>query len=180
MRRAWFLSFAIPVLACGGYEPVDPWRPMGASGTTGLGEEEGETEDGDTGMGSSSSDSDSTSDEGSTSVDETTSGLGDGSTGSEPDDCPRVRVDVGEGSTLNVRPTPSTMGDPIGSLSHGEIVDRLAEVMGESIGGNDTWYLIAQGELEGFIFSTYATCTLDRPSPPSPPDEWRAGVASKG
>src|SRR5262245_24158626 len=33
-----------------------------------------------------------------------------------PSDCPRLRVDVSAGGTLNVRPMPSTSGDAVGHL----------------------------------------------------------------
>jgi len=87
-----------------------------------------------------------------------------GSAGSGPDpSCPRVQIDVADGATLNVRPTPSTAQPAVGVLADGAIVDLLGEAQGENIGGNDLWYQIAAPSLTGYIFSAYATCTLDEP-----------------
>ncbi len=95
---------------------------------------------------------------------------GDTSTGVESD-CPRVRVVVGAGLTLNVRPDPSTANPSIASLADGALVDVLDEVAGESIDGDDLWYEIDTGSVQGFIFSGFAECTLDEP-PDIDPNGW--------
>jgi murein DD-endopeptidase MepM/ murein hydrolase activator NlpD len=92
-----------------------------------------------------------------------------GTTG-EPNDCPRVRVVVGSGEVLNVRPTPSTEQAPIGSLPNGAIVDVLEEVVGEQIDGTSTWFHIVTDTLDGYVFGGFAECTLDEPPDLSPPD----------
>lgn len=94
----------------------------------------------------------------------------DDSTTGEPSDCPRVRVVVGSGEVLNVRPDPSTAQDPIGSLPNGAIVDVLEEVTGEAIDGNDAWFHIATDTLDGYVFSGFAECTLEQPPNVEPPD----------
>lgn len=94
----------------------------------------------------------------------------DDSTTGEPSDCPRVRVMVGSGEVLNVRPDPSTAQDPIGSLPNGAIVDVLEEVTGEAIDGNDAWFHIATDTLDGYVFSGFAECTLEEPPNVEPPD----------
>lgn len=93
---------------------------------------------------------------------ESSGGGTSGAGGADPA-CPRVKVEVAAGASLNVRPTPSTAQAPIGELSNGQIVDLLAKVQGESIGGNDVWFQIAAPSLQGFIFSDFASCTLDEP-----------------
>lgn len=84
------------------------------------------------------------------------------STGVETD-CPRVQVNVGAGLTLNVRPDASTANAPVGSLGHGAILDVLGETTGELIEGEDLWYEIDNGVLQGFVLSSLVECTLDEP-----------------
>jgi murein DD-endopeptidase MepM/ murein hydrolase activator NlpD len=90
---------------------------------------------------------------------------------SVPADCPRVRVDVPAGEVLNVRPTPSTSGTPVGTLQPGELVDVLSLVTGEALDGNDLWYEIDAGALGGYVWSGLVVCTTDEPAPaPTVPD----------
>lgn len=86
------------------------------------------------------------------------------------DMCPRVKVMVAPGQTLNVRPDPSTQGAPVGALPNHTIVDVLAIAQGESIGGVDTWYEIASGGIEGFVFAGFVACTLEEAPELLPPD----------
>lgn len=95
---------------------------------------------------------------------------GESSTGVE-DDCPRVRVTVGAGLTLNVRPDPSTVNPPIGSLADGALVDVIGEMVGESIDGEDLWYEIDNGVVQGFVLSSFVTCTTEEP-PDIDPNGW--------
>lgn len=97
-------------------------------------------------------------------------GSSSSSTGSA-DDCPRARVEVGEGLTLNVRPDPSTAGEPVGSLADGTIVDVVAEVDGEPVEGNTLWYEVDAGAVQGFVSSVFAVCTQDE-APELDPDGW--------
>ncbi len=80
--------------------------------------------------------------------------------GPPPPACPRVRV-VTPGEVLNIRPSPSTAMAVIGTLPDGAIVEVIAMVRGESIGGNDLWYEIRHAGGTGFVFSGFATCTED-------------------
>jgi murein DD-endopeptidase MepM/ murein hydrolase activator NlpD len=98
---------------------------------------------------------------------ENASGSG-GSGGAPADTCPRARVDVPDGDVLNVRPTPSTEGEPIGSVPDGALVDVLDQVTGEAVEGNDAWLQIERAGLVGFVSSVFATCTTEEP--PEPPD----------
>lgn len=86
-----------------------------------------------------------------------------GSTGAEgpPADCPRVRVDVPPGEVLNVRPTPSTAMDPVGTLADGALVDVVAIVQGEVLDGNGEWIEIEGPMITGFVWSGLVECTLD-------------------
>ena len=95
-------------------------------------------------------------------------GSGEGGAGGVDDTCPRVKATVPPGTPLNVRPDPSTTNSPVGTLQSGQIVDRVATVMGEDIDGNDVWYEITAPYVSGFIFSGFAECTRD--FPPEPPD----------
>ena len=86
--------------------------------------------------------------------------------GDMPEDaCPRLRVEVSAGAALNVRPMPSTDGEPVFELPNHAIVDHVADVQGESIDGSDEWFEIASDELgvSGFVFSRYAVCTQEEP-----------------
>jgi murein DD-endopeptidase MepM/ murein hydrolase activator NlpD len=74
--------------------------------------------------------------------------------------CPRIRV-VTPGEVLNIRPTPSTTMAAIGTLPDGAIVEVVSMVHGESIGGVDLWFEIRSRYGNGFVVSTFATCTED-------------------
>lgn len=98
---------------------------------------------------------------------------GDATTeGDTPDPCPRVRVSVSPGSALNVRPEPSTVGDPIGELPNNAIVDRVADVQGEWIDDTDLWFEVSSHDYDvaGFVFSHYASCTTEDPPELFAPD----------
>ncbi len=108
-------------------------------------------------------------------ADSSSTGSGDPDTGGSStgvfNDCPWVEIDVGAGSSLNVRPDPSTANAPVGSLSHGAVVDVVDEVIGEDVDGNDVWYEIENGFVQGFVSAAFAVCTLDEP-PEINPDGW--------
>lgn len=86
-----------------------------------------------------------------------------GDTGGPPADCPRVRVVVPPGEVLNVRPQPSTAGEPVGTLTPGYIADVLAVVPGEVLEGNGEWFEIEAGMIGGYVWSGLVECTLDEP-----------------
>jgi len=158
----------------GADRPGSPFEP-GADGTTmeldTSDDDFGDDDDDDTGGddddddGPTTSPSDDTGDDDDDDDDATT-----GTTGVE-NDCPWAQVDVGAGTTLNVRPDPSTAGDPVGSLSHGTIVEVIGEAFGEDIDGNDLWYEIETPQVTGWISATFASCTTDEP-PEINPNGW--------
>jgi hypothetical protein len=160
-RHAWPLWLAFGILACSIDPSPEPWSLTADTRTTGAADEPPGTDDEGTGLESSSTSSSSTGSSSTQGSDTMLEPDDDSSTGTEQDDCPRVRVEVGAGNTLNVRPTPSTMGDPVGSLPDAAIVDVLEVVTGEAIDGNDVWYHIENDELQGYVFSGFAACTLD-------------------
>ncbi|MBA3547492.1 MAG: peptidoglycan DD-metalloendopeptidase family protein [Nannocystis sp.] len=82
------------------------------------------------------------------------------SSGGQEDLCPRVRVVVPD-DVLNVRPTPSTELEPLGTLANGAIVDVVDLVAGELLEGNDQWYEIHSPALDGYVWSGLVECTLD-------------------
>lgn len=131
---------------------------------TGAGETRGDPDDGG-GMASTSAGTDpDTTDDGAP-LD-----TGGSSTG-EFNECPWVQIDVGAGSSLNVRADPSTANEPVGSLAHGAVVDVVDEVVGEDVDGNDVWYQVENAAVQGFVSSVFAVCTLEEP-PQINPDGW--------
>jgi hypothetical protein len=105
-----------------------------------------------------------------------TTGAPDGSTsGGEvpiPPDCPRVKVTVMSGNTLNVRPEPSTAGEPVGALPSGAIADVLGLVHGEQVDGDDLWFEIAKDDISGFVLAAYVECTTEEPPDLEPPEAY--------
>lgn len=133
-------------------------------------------EDTTTDAASSGGESSTTADDpittGTTTTGEATTGATDdppATTDALPDECPRVRVVVGPGEALNVRPDPSTQNPPLGTLPNGAIVDVLAEVSGETLEGNDQWFQIDADGLVGFVWGGLAECTTDEPPELGPP-----------
>ncbi len=83
--------------------------------------------------------------------------------GSAPDaamECPRVRITT-VGLTLNVRPDPSTAGDPIGALDPGTVVTVVDVTHGEMVDGDDVWYGIETATLMGYVSGRFAECTME-------------------
>lgn len=76
-----------------------------------------------------------------------------------PEDCPRVRIVVNQGNTLNLRPTPSTAGAPIGKLANGAIALDLVD--GEVIDGDSKWFKIEFKGMVGYISAAFAECSLN-------------------
>ncbi len=175
--RGWAALAIVVAIACGGEddggrnEPfsLDGGEQTGTSATSGV----DAGDDGDGGPAGTAGDDAVTSGTGDdgpgtsnvTSADSTDGG-GD-STG-VANDCPRVQIDVGIGNSLNIRPDPSTANAPVGSLGHGQIVDVLGEVMGETVDGVDLWFHIATDAVEGYIHAGFAVCTTEEPPPLDP------------
>lgn len=166
VRRSLALASLGSILACG-----DPSSGAEAGLSTGDAtsaadtDTEGETtSSSDDGLGDDSGSTAPPAGSSSGDADATTGDPGDetgGSTGGAAIECPQVRVLVAPGASLNVRPSPSTAGEPVGSLANGEIVDVLAEVSGEPVEGSDVWYEVASADLEGFLSAQFTSCTLD-------------------
>jgi hypothetical protein len=180
--RSALLGFGLGVAGC--YSSPDGRDEFGG-GDTSLGESAGEVGDStSSGVADSTGEVDPTSTgaSGATSLTTaTTTGVADDTTGDEltgvaddttggddtttggpPDDCPRVRV-LTPGDVLNVRPTPSTAMDPVGTLGNGAIVDVLAVVQGEVLDGNGTWYEIKGPNVQGYVWGGLVECTTDEP-----------------
>ncbi len=183
LRASAVLASSLIVLsaACGDSGPGAGTGSSGSSGSSGSGggasggaSSSGEVPTGTdgSGTGEGSGGGSSTSGEGPTSSGGASSGAGSSSSGGDPaipPDCPRVKVVVMPGNTLNVRPTPSTAGDPVGSLANGAIVDVVALVHGEVVDGSDLWFEITSDDVSGFVFSGFVMCTLEEPPELQPP-----------
>lgn len=178
MRKLGVLLGWITLVGCDAEgQRVQPFSPGG--GTTGDASDPdpatspAEDDDGDPGASTTglppltsftqtSSPSEPTDSTDATASGSTSGGENESSTG-VASDCPWAEIDVAPGESLNVRPDPSTANAPIGSLSSGTIVEVIDEVAGESIDGQDLWYEVSTGALEGFIFAAFAVCSLDEP-----------------
>ncbi len=77
--------------------------------------------------------------------------------------CPNVRAQVGAGATLNIRPSASRNGNPVGQMQNGKIAEAIAKVSGESVNGSNQWYEIRFGAVRGFAHASYLGCTNDQP-----------------
>lgn len=98
---------------------------------------------------------------------------GSGGAGGAPsNDCPRAKVQVAAGATLNVRPEPNTSKPAVGSLPNNAIVDVVQQVQGEDVGGVTLWFQITYGSVSGFISSAFAQCTLEQAPVLVPPSAW--------
>ncbi len=83
-------------------------------------------------------------------------------------ECGQVRVNT-TSSALNIRPTASTAGSPVGSLQDGATVTRLSSVQGQSVNGDRTWHRIRTGSgVTGYISGAYARCVAGSPQASTP------------
>ncbi|GEM_PF-1405677 len=82
--------------------------------------------------------------------------------------CPRVEIDVGSGSSLNVRPTPSTDRAAVTQLQDGRVVTVLAAAEGQAVNGNRRWYRVNAGGTTGYVSAAFADCTRATPVQPPP------------
>jgi murein DD-endopeptidase MepM/ murein hydrolase activator NlpD len=167
---SWALATALFATACGGADDGSSGEdPNGGAGDAGA------SSAGSSGWPSNGGSAGTTSDGGGGSSAEPGTGgsTGEaGSAGAAGNDCPRARVDVAAGATLNVRPDPSTANAPVGTLPNGAVVDVVAQVQGESVGGDTLWFQIATRTLSGYISSAFAACTTDEPPVLAPPGAW--------
>ncbi|GEL78658.1 S-layer homology domain-containing protein [Tenuibacillus multivorans] len=65
-----------------------------------------------------------------------------------------LKVDVGEGYTLNVRSAPSTNADDLGSLQNGEVVPGISD-KGDQPAMDGDWYLITYKGETAYVHSDY-------------------------
>ena len=91
----------------------------------------------------------------------TTSTTADDTTGEPVDPCPRVRIIVAPDEVANVRPTPATALEPVGTLPPGAIADVVAIVQGEAVEGNPEWYQIDSAGPDGYVWGGLVECTTD-------------------
>lgn len=94
-------------------------------------------------------------------VDDTTSTTADATTGEPVDPCPRVRIVVAPDEVANVRPTPATALEPVGTLLPGTIADVVDIVQGEPVDGNPEWYQIDSAGPDGYVWGGLVECTSD-------------------
>jgi murein DD-endopeptidase MepM/ murein hydrolase activator NlpD len=166
------MALSMGGLGCGFAPPSSEAPAQLADDTDDAGGASDDDDDGASDGGSRPGGTGSASDD-AASFDDSGPGPGDDeTTGGVANDCPRARVLVSAGNSLNVRPTPSTAMESVGSLPNHSIVDVLEVVTGESIDGNDQWFWIATAELEGYIFGAFAECTFDEPPDLQPPTGW--------
>lgn len=79
-------------------------------------------------------------------------------------ECPRVRVEVGAGASLNVRASASTTAAIVAKLPNNAIVTVLERVVGEAVSGTTEWMKIDASPTVGFVSAAFAKCTTE-PAP---------------
>jgi hypothetical protein len=100
-----------------------------------------------------------------------------GTGGAPGNDCPRVRIKVAVGASLNVRPQPNTSEPAVGNLPNGAIVDVVSQMQGQDVNGTTLWFEITYGTISGYISAAYAECTLDQAPLLAPPSAWYLPLA---
>ncbi len=95
----------------------------------------------------------------------------------EPDDCPRVRVTVMPGNSLNLRPAANTEGAPVASLPNNSVLTVLERVSGQTVENSNEWFHVTSALGEGYLSAAYATCTQDAAPELEPPDVFRLPLA---
>lgn len=69
--------------------------------------------------------------------------------------CSQIRITT---EALNVRPQASTAQAAVGTLTEGQLVQRLSSVEGQEVRGERTWFEVRNGSVSGFVSSVFATC----------------------
>jgi murein DD-endopeptidase MepM/ murein hydrolase activator NlpD len=82
--------------------------------------------------------------------------------GNEEDTCPRLLVKVPPSVPANVRPEASTAGAPAGTVRSYAVLDRVATVQGQDVGGVSVWYQVSSPAISGFIHASLVQCTQRR------------------
>lgn len=175
-RLASALASTLGLAACAFDAPGNEAPPTladdsGGGDTAGDGDEADDDSADPAGTGGNASDGFDDAPGGDSNADADPSDPGDDAeSGGVPSECPRVRVSVSAGASLNVRPFPSTEGEPLGALPNRAVVDVLGEDMGETVQGTSLWFHVADAEIDGFVSGAYVECTLDEPPDLLPPD----------
>jgi hypothetical protein len=60
-----------------------------------------------------------------------------------------------------VRPSASTVEDPVGTLGNGDRVDVLEEVEGEPVENTTAWLHVTTTDLDGWVSRAHTSCMLD-------------------
>jgi murein DD-endopeptidase MepM/ murein hydrolase activator NlpD len=75
--------------------------------------------------------------------------------------CTYARITAAQ--SLNVRAAPTTTAMTIGQVLKDQIVEVRAEVTGEDVSGNSTWFEVPFEGKTGYITATFAQCTTQTP-----------------
>ena len=95
--------------------------------------------------------------------DEMDADAGAGGDAGKPASCPRVRVAVPPGNSLNVRQMPNTDASIVMSLPNNAVVTVTKRAMGEAVSGNTEWFEITSSSKTGFVSAAFAKCTPAKP-----------------
>lgn len=95
------------------------------------------------------------------------------------DTCPRVRVDVGAGRTLNLRKTASTSAAVVDALPNNTIVSVVEKVKGEAVSGNAAWYKVNFSPNVGYVSAAFAACTTAKSGDLTKTKEFRLPLTCK-
>ncbi len=93
---------------------------------------------------------------------------GSGGTAAVPE-CAYATVNT-PGTTLNVRPDPSTNGAVVAVLPDNTVLEVLEKVNGQAVDGTPVWYKIKGGGAEGYGYSKFIECSATKPPDPPPLD----------
>jgi len=87
-------------------------------------------------------------------------------TGEATEDCTSVLLTHLDGLPLNVRAAPHVGAALVGTMLEGQVVDVLAEVVGQPVnipplGVSDVWLEVDDGVVQGYVTSLYTECTSE-------------------
>ena len=88
---------------------------------------------------------------------------GAGGDAAKPASCPRVRVAVPPGNSLNLRQMPNTDASIVASLPNNSVLTVIKRAMGEAVSGNTEWFEVSASSKTGFISAAFAKCTTAQP-----------------
>ncbi|OJY23824.1 MAG: hypothetical protein BGO98_17945 [Myxococcales bacterium 68-20] len=152
--------------ACSGDESSSSMEPE-APGSTDRGSPEHASETGDESVIEAETD---TADAG-----EGDAGAGDAGKAA----CPRVRIAVPPGNSVNVRQMPNTDASIVATLPNNSIVTVAQRTTGEVVSGNTEWFEISTNSKKGFIAAAFAKCTTAMPPVLKAPKEYHLPLECK-